>query len=85
MKLKAGFITREMAGEQIMVSATGDFSGMVRSNETAAFIVDTLKEDVTKEEIIKKLLEKYDAPCDIIAEDVEKVLETLRKIGALDE
>ncbi|MBQ7985864.1 MAG: PqqD family protein [Clostridia bacterium] len=85
MKLKDGFITREMAEKQIMVSVNGDFSGLVRSNQTAAFIVDNLKEETTKEEIVKKLLEKYDAKEDIITEDVENVLETLRKIGALDE
>ena len=39
MKLKDGFVTHDMGGEQIMVS-TGStaFSGLVRSNGTAAFI-----------------------------------------------
>ena len=85
MKLKSGFITRELAGEQIMVSANGDFSGLVKSNETAAFIVDCLKTETTKEEIVKKLLLKYDAEEQIVAEDVEKIIGTLKKIGALDE
>ncbi len=85
MKLKSGFITREMDDEQIMVSAGGDFSGLVRSNKTAAFIVDCLGTDTTQEEIIKKMLEKYDASEEIITEDVKNILDTLRSIGALDE
>ncbi|MBQ9080126.1 MAG: PqqD family protein [Clostridia bacterium] len=85
MKLKSGFITREMADEQIMVSSTGDFSGLIRSNKTAAFIVNCLRTDTTEEEIIKKMLEKYDASEDVIKEDVEKILDTLRGVGALDE
>ena len=53
MKLKEGFVTHEMGGEQVMV-ATGSasFSGLVRSNATAAFIVDCLKEETTKEQIL---------------------------------
>ena len=70
MKLKNGFVTRELADEQIMVSANGDFSGMVRSNKTAAFIVDCLLEETTEDAIVKKMLEKYDAPRDVIEEDV---------------
>jgi len=86
MKLKNGFITHKTGGAQIMVSsADSGFSGMVRSNETAAFIVDQLKEETTPERIIETMLAEYDAPREIIARDVNKVIETLRGIGALDE
>ena len=86
MKLKEGFVTQQMGDEQIMV-ATGaaSFSGLVRSNATAAFIVDCLKEDVTAEQIAAKLLEKYDVSEAVVAADVEKILTKLRSIGALDE
>jgi hypothetical protein len=86
MKLKEGFVTQQMGDEQIMV-ATGaaSFSGLVRSNATAAFIVDCLKEDVTAEQIVAKLLEKYDVSEAVVAADVEKILTKLRSIGALDE
>ncbi len=86
MKLKDGFITHETDGEQIMVSAGNTkFSGLVRSNRTAAFIVDCLKTETNENEIIKKMLEKYDASEEMISEDVKKVLNTLRSIGAIDE
>lgn len=63
MKLKNGFITHEIDGEQIMV-ATGkiSFAGLVRSNKTAAFIVDSLKTETTKEAIVDAMTAKYDAP-----------------------
>ena len=51
MKLKAGFITYMSDNEQIMVSAEGGFSGMVRSNRTAAAIIDLLAEEITRDEI----------------------------------
>ena len=70
MKLKDGFITHEMDGKQLLVG-TGrtGFAGMVKSNQTAAFA----------------MLEKYNVAEDVASRDLDKVLETLRSIGALDE
>lgn len=86
MRLKDGFITHEGAGEHITVPA-GDvsFSGMVRSNKTAGFIVECLKEEVTEDEIIEKMLAKYDAGREQIAKDVKEVLGKLQSIGAIEE
>ncbi|MDO4340964.1 MAG: PqqD family protein [Eubacteriales bacterium] len=87
MKLEDEFITHETdGGEQIMVAA-GEihFAGLVRSNESAAFIVNCLKTETTKEAIINAMASKYDASEDIIAKDVERILGQLRSIGALDE
>ena len=86
MKLNKVFLTYVTEGEQLMVATdTKKFSGLVRSNKTAADIVDCLKKDSTKEEIIQSMLEKYEVDKKRLEEDVEKVLETLRGIGALDE
>lgn len=86
MKLKNGFVTHEMGGEQIMV-ATGEasFAGLVRSNATAAFIVDCLKEETTKDAIVEAMLNKYDVSAEIAGADVDKILDKLRSVGALDE
>ena len=86
MKLKKGFITHSSGGKQVMVSAAGTgFSGLVRSNETAAFIVDRLKQETTPEQIVDAVLAEYDAPREIVERDVNMVIETLRGIGALEE
>lgn len=86
MKLREGFITQETDGEQIMVAAGSiKFAGLVRSNKTAAFIVDSLKTETTKEAIVDAMAKKYDAPKDILTKDVERILDKLRSIGALDE
>ena len=88
MKLRDGFITYSTDEEQIMVaagSAAEFFHGMVRSNRTAAFIIDCLSQETTKEEIVEKMFKKYDASREQIASGVDSVLDSLRKIGALDE
>ncbi|MBE6701622.1 MAG: PqqD family protein [Ruminococcaceae bacterium] len=85
MKLKKEFVTHELCDEQILVSASGTFSGYVKSNKTAAFIVDLLKNEISEEDIVNKLIEKYDVSKEIVSKDVKNVIATLRKIGAIDE
>lgn len=85
MKLKKSFMTHNADGEHILIDTDGTFSGIVRSNETAAFIVECLKKETTEEEIVNALCEKYDAPQAVIALDVKKIMENLRSVGALDE
>ena len=85
MKLKKEFITHTSGDEQLMISAGGSFNGMVRSNKTAAFIIDMLKEETTKRAIVDAMLERYDADEAVISADVDKVIDALRGIGAIDE
>lgn len=85
MKLKDTFITHTVNNEQILVDTSGKFSGIVRNNKTAAFIVDCLKKETSVEKIIDKAIEEYDAPLEDIKKGVDDVLDTLRKVGALDE
>ena len=85
MKLKKEFVTYDTDGKQIMVSVdTKRFSGMVKSNETAAFIINCLKEETDADSIVEKMLQEYDAPREVIASDVQKVIDKLQEIGALD-
>lgn len=83
MKLKDTFITQESDGEQIMVSVGG--SCFVRSNATAAFIINCLKEETTKEAIADAMCAVYEAPREQIEGGIEKILGQLRSIDALDE
>ena len=86
MKLKKGFITHDTDACQIMVdTGLNGFAGMVRSNRTAAFIVDCLKQDTTAQQIVDAMLERYDAPREKIEADVDKVIGQLRGIGALED
>ena len=86
MRLKPDFITQEIDEVQFLVPLGAEaFSGIVRSNKTAAFIVDCLKEETTEQGIIDAMAAKYDAPRQVISEDVKKILSTLRRINALEE
>lgn len=85
MRLKDTFITHDNDGEQVLIDVTSSFAGLVRSNKTAAFIVECLKKDTTEEQIVEVMYEKYDAPKEVLQKDVESIVEKLRGIGALEE
>lgn len=85
MRLKDTFITHDSDGEQVLIDVNSSFAGLVRSNKTAAFIVECLKTDTTEEQIVDDMYEKYDAPKEVLQKDVESIVEKLRGIGALEE
>ena len=86
MKLKDSFITHQTGNEQILLSTDTDvFSGLVKSNPTAAFIVSRLESDTDKAAILDAMKKKYCGDEALMAEDIDRVICTLKKIGALDE
>ena len=85
MKIKKEFIVHNTGDETILVpTGTADFSGIVKGNKTVGFILDCLKADITRDEIIAKLNAALDAPAGVIERDVDKALDELRGIGAID-
>lgn len=85
MKLNKGFIAHKNGEETLLVSTgASKFSGMVRSNPTAAFIIECLQNDTTEAEIVGKMAKKYDGPKEAMEKDVKNVVAQLRKIGAID-
>ena len=86
MKLNKDFLLHNTGSESILVP-TGNavFSGVVRGNKTLGAVLELLKEETTKAEIIAALKSRFDAPEGAIEKDVTKALAELRKIGALDE
>lgn len=86
MKLKDEFVTQDMDGEKFIIpTENADFSGIAKGNSSAAFILDLLREHTDKDSIVEAMLKKYDAPADVLSADVEEVLNTLRRINALEE
>lgn len=85
MKLKKEFISHSTNGENMMIDVSGKFSGLVKTNSTANYIVELLKHDITEEEIVENMLSKYEVSKETLSQDVKKVIKNLRSIGALDE
>lgn len=88
MRLKYMFETIEL-DEQIVAIPVGDkgneFQGVIKLNETAAYIFNKLKEDTTKEAIIEALEKEYDIPVETLAKDVEHYIAMFTEKGLLVE
>ena len=86
MKLNKDFILHVSDGETVLVpTGNAKFSGVVRGNKTLGAVLELLQEEKTEEEIIASMKARFDAPEEIIARDVKKALDGLRRIGAIDE
>ena len=80
MKIKDGFILREVAGTFVIISVGDeslDFKGVITINEVGADIWRGIEEGKTKEEIIKKILNDYNVTEDIVTDDFDDFIEQL--------
>lgn len=87
MKLKYNFAIREIAGDYVLVplgEAALAFSGMITTNEVGAFLWETLKEDVTKEQLVARVLEEFEVDQETAFHDIEEWIEQMEKMGLLE-
>ena len=88
MKLDPNFVLQDIGGEAVLVP-TGDageaFHGVVRLNETAAFLVRALQKEKAPDALVEALGEEYDGTAEQHAQAVETTLAKLREVGALIE
>ena len=88
MRLKDGFILHK-AGSDYVVVATGEasktFNGLIRNNATAAFLFEKLQNDVTFDDLVKALLDKYDVTEEVARQDVKVFVDKLIKADILNE
>ena len=88
MRVKEGFVLHNV-GEEYMAVATGEaaenFNGIVRSNETGAYVFELLQKETTEEAIVDAMCEKYDADRSVIAKDVANIINQMREAGFLNE
>lgn len=87
MKIKDSFVVHTVGNIQMMVDSDDSenkFDGLVRSNETAAFIISQLNEDKTEKDLVKALLSEYDVDEQTAEEAVKYVINKLKSINALE-
>ncbi|MBO4251393.1 MAG: PqqD family protein [Clostridia bacterium] len=84
MKIKDGFILREVAGSYIVVAvgeAVKNFNGIINLNETGAFLWKILETGGTKEDLVSKLCAEYEVDENTAATDVDKFINNLSEAG----
>ncbi len=87
MKIKEGFILREVAGSYIVV-AVGDavksFNGVINLNESSALLWKILEKGADEEQLISALLNEYDVTEDVAKKDVKAFISKLMEGGLIN-
>ena len=63
MKIKEGYILREVADNYLVVAVGGavkDFKGVITLNETGAFLWKALEKGADEQSLVSSLLDEYD-------------------------
>lgn len=87
MKIKEGFLVREVAGSHIVV-ATGarmkEFSGIIKLNETGVFLWEHMINETDVQSLTDALTAEYDVDAEQAQKDVESFIETLKKVDIIE-
>ena len=87
MKIKEGFILREIAGSQVGIAvgdATKIFNGMIHLNETSALLFGLLQKGCEEQDLIDAMTAEYDVDKDTAKQDVQEFVGSLKEANLLD-
>lgn len=85
MKLKEGFVLRQVAGSWVVVAVgrtSVSFDGMLSLNDSGALLWKALSEG---RDLVAALTEEYEVSREQAARDVDEFLQTIRQAGCLAE
>lgn len=88
MRRNESYLLKRMAQSVVLVpvgQAAVDFPGMISLNETGELLWELLAVEQSEASLGQALYERFDAPPQRIAADVEAFLRRLRLAGALTE
>ncbi|HKM29173.1 MAG TPA: PqqD family protein [Bacilli bacterium] len=87
MKIKKGFMLREVAGNYVVVpvgEASKEFKGIITLNISGAFLWKSLLEETTKEKLLEKFLGEYDIDQETATKDIDVFLDKVRSVNILE-
>ena len=86
MKIKEGFILREVAGENIVIPSGDELNLnlMITLNGTGRFLWEKLESGATEEQLVAAILEEYDTDEDTAKESVSAFVKKLSENGFLE-
>ena len=88
MKIKEGYILRNVAGSFVVVpigEATLEFNGMMNLNETGAFLFEKMIDGISRDDLIKALTDEYDVDDETAAGDVDAFIEKVKEQDLFEE
>lgn len=86
MKIKEGFLLREVAGETVVIPSgeTLDLNMMITLNSTGAFLWQKLQEETTEAALTQAILAEYDVDEATAAKSVAEFVKKLKDNDILE-
>lgn len=86
MKLKDGFIMRQVAGQNVVIPSGDELNlnMMITLNDTGKFLWERLETGAEQEELVAAVLDKYDVDETTAKSSVESFVGKLKENGFLD-
>ncbi len=84
MKIKNGFVIRQVGGEHVVVPVgerSKEFHGMINMNATGAFLWKFFSEEHTVEEGVDALCNEYNVERGLAETDVKRFTDVLERNG----
>ena len=84
MRLKSGFELVDVAGEHLIIPIGENaekFQGVIALSEAAYYLLNSMKEDVTKQELVEILMKEYDVDSTKANEDINDFIKTMIDLG----
>lgn len=86
MKIKDGFVLREVAGQAVVIAtgeASRDFRGMIKLNGTGKVVWQGLMDGLTEEQIVANITASYEVSPEQAHADVRELLDQMQNAGFL--
>ena len=87
MKVKPGFLLRQVAGEIVVVpfgEQSKEHRGMLRLNETGRILWERLEQGAEESDLARALTDTFDVTAERAAQDTAAFLEALRRYDMLE-
>ena len=89
MKIKNGFVLRQVCGENVIVGeglGAVNFGKLLALNETAAWLWKEAQalEDFNAEQLAERLCEEYDVTAEQAVNDVAAILQQWQEVGVVE-
>ncbi|MBR4501368.1 MAG: PqqD family protein [Clostridia bacterium] len=88
MKIREGFMLREVVRDHVVVpvgKASTVLNGIIRLNNSGVLLWGLLQDGTDEKSLVEKLKEEYGIFEEQAARDVGVFLDTLKKVGCLEE
>lgn len=88
MKISDKFILKVIDDEKMLIPVKHDYAStqkIINLNDTSFYIYSSIKNGLSEEQVISKMMEEYEVDKDTLTKDVHNLLKQFIELGVIDE